>query len=107
RAGESMTSTIQRPSSSRSTSTVNSLMTQSYNRACSCRNAALPRNHGPLPPTQRLAEVFDVRDQHLPPAPADELDGGVDLRAHRARGELALGEVALGVGDVEAVQELL
>src|SRR6185436_16289577 len=70
-------------------------------------SAALPRDHRPRPPAQRLAEVVDVGDQHLLAAPADELDRGVDLRAHRALRELALGPVALGVGDGETVQGLL
>src|SRR6266568_2623401 len=71
------------------------------------RDGGLRRDHRPLPPAQRLAQMVDIRDQHLFAALADELDRGVDLGAHRAGGELALGEVALGVGDGEAVEELL
>src|SRR4051794_18867262 len=64
-------------------------------------------DHRPLPPAERVAEVFDVGDEDLAAAAGDELDRGFDLWSHRAGGELAFGEVALRVGDGEAVDRSL
>src|SRR4051795_4845682 len=72
-------------------------------RASVKRLGALRDDQRPLPPAERVAEVFDVGDEDLAAAAGDELDWGFDLLSHRAGGELAFGEVALRFGDGETV----
>src|SRR3954453_5211677 len=71
-------------------------------RASVKRLGALRDDQRPLPPAERVAEVFDVGDEGLAAAAGDELDCGFDLWSHRAGGELPFGEVPLRVGDGEA-----
>src|SRR3954471_6405396 len=71
-------------------------------RQCKAFNhGSLRHDQRPLASAERVAEVFDVRDEDLAAAAGDELDGGFDLWSHRAGGELAFCEVALRVSDRE------